>query len=436
MSTRPGGEKKDLTGALRSALASLREPGGRPIAAAAATLPPVAPGGAPAPVLARPVPGPVPGPVAAPASWAPGPTPAGRILNATGRIFDRALGSPPLAAEARRAFDEAASRPAAPPDAALEALLRALTGAEAALVLADAGLALHAAVAAHAAPGGEIVVSRGDLFEQESGLRIPDLVTEAGGQLFEIGSIDRTDVSEFADAVTPATRMFLQLHRPVRLAGATSPHFAALAALARTQRVLSVHALGPGGLETEGETPGLSALLAAGADLVVAPADRLLGGPRAGLVLGRTPAVAAVARLALARASALDGRLRACLAATLALHAQASEAAERIPALRLLGQDRLLLAERAARLAGLLGLGEHAVVPTRPLPGAGVRLDRPPASFAVALPAADEEARRARLAARPVPVATHAAGGRTLLDVLALADAELGEVADAVRAAG
>lgn len=416
--------RTNLTAALREALAGAR--------GAAAPAPERA-----EPRVALPAPAPAAPLASAPLASAPiasAPRTPLRILNATGRIFDTSLGVPGLADAAIAAMRGAAEHAGAPADA-VDGLLRELTGAEAALVVGDAATALVLALMAHAAPGGEVVVSRGELWEHEGGIRVPDLIGEAGAQGFEIGSIDRTLAADLADAVSPATRVLLKLHRPVAIEGALAElTVAAIAAVARANRLPVIHALGSGALAPDPCEPTVREILAAGADLAIFPGDRLLGGPRCGIIVGTAAAVRPIARLALARAGRPDGRVMAALAATLRLHLDPPEAGRRIPALRLLAQDRLVLEERAARLQGLLRIADATVARTRPFAGGGVRPGAGPESRAVVLPCPAEGA-AARLAAQSPSIATTAVGGRLALDVLALADAELGELAEAVRGA-
>ena len=376
-------------------------------------------------------------PPAAPAASVLPPIPKAprRILNATGRIFDAALGVPGLADAAIAAMRGAAEHAVAPGEAA-EALLRELTGAEAALVVGDAATALMLALMAHAAPGGEVVVSRGELWEFDGGIRVPELITEAGAQGFEIGSIDRTVAADLVDAVTPATRVLLKLHRPVAIEGSVAElTVAELAAVAKSHRLPVIHALGSGVISGDHREPSVREILATGADMAIFPGDRLLGGPRCGIVVGTKAALRPIARLTLARAGRPDARVTAALAATLRLHREPAEAWRRIPALRLLAQDRLVLEERASRLLGLLRMPEATVIRTRPPAGGGVRPGAAPESRAVVLPLAAEPF-GARLAAMSPSVVTAVANGRVALDVLALADAELGELVEAVRAGG
>ncbi len=421
--------RTNLTAALRVALAGAR---GGPAPERAGPRPEPRP----EPRMALPTPAPVTIPDAAPPI--PAPRSPLRILNASGRIFDAALGVPGLADAAIAAMRGAAEQAGTATDAACTLLLE-LTGAEAALVVGDAATALVLALMAHAAPGGEVVVSRGELWEFDlaagGGIRVPDLITEAGAQGFEIGSIDRTVAADLQEAVTPATRVLLKLHRPVAIDGAAAElTVAAMAGVARAHRLPVIHALGSGAITADHREPALRDILAAGADLAIFPGDRLLGGPRCGILVGTAAALRPIARLSLARAGHPDARVMAALAATLRLHRDPADAARRIPALRLLGQDRLVLEERAARLQGLLRLPDTTVVKTRPAIGGGVRPGAAPESRAVVLPMqADPLA--ARLAAQSPSIATTtAANGRLALDVLALADAELGELAETVRA--
>ncbi len=364
-----------------------------------------------------------------------------RVINATGILLHTNLGRAPLAAAALEAvqdaarsycnleFDVASGRRGARL-AALEPLLRELTGAEAALAVNNGAAAILLALSALAG-GGEVIVSRGELVEIGGGFRIPDVIQQGGARLVEVGATNRTRLADYRAAIGPQTRVLLKVHqsnfRTIGFTGAVE--IAELAGLGRAHGLLTVADLGSGLLrEVRGVAePTLRAALGDGADLVTCSGDKLLGGPQAGLILGRSAAVEPLRAHPLLRAVRLDKMSLAALETTLML--QRDRPAE-VPVLRMLGQSEAVLKTRAQRMAGLLGAGE--LVRTEAFAGGGALPEAAITSWAVALEGGTDMARRLR-EQRPAVVG-RVADGRVLLDMLAVADGELVEIAEAVRA--
>lgn len=276
-----------------------------------------------------------------------------RVLNATGVIVHTNLGRAPLAAAARDAVLAAAegysnlewadgqrgSR-----HVHVEPLLRELTGAQAGFAVNNGAGAALLAAAALAGPGKEIVVSRGQLVEIGGGFRVPDVIAQAGARLVEVGTTNRTRLSDYADALGPDTGAVLRVHRSnfVQLGFVEDVGVESLCELG----VPVIDDVGSGALDAIHDEPSVRRSVAAGAALVVFSGDKLLGGPQAGLLVGREEAVEAARRHPLARALRIDKLSLAALEATLRLH---RDAPEQVPVLAMLHATDLR--ERAERLA-------------------------------------------------------------------------------------
>ena len=359
-----------------------------------------------------------------------------RVLNATGVIVHTNLGRAPLAEEAIARVVETArgysnleldlsSGTRGSRQDHVAGLLRGLTGAEAALVVNNNAAAVLLALAA-LGEGREVVVSRGELIEIGDGFRIPDVLTRSGARLVEVGTTNRTRAKDYEKAVGPETALLLRVHQSnFRVVGFTElPRLEELAAVARRHDLPLVDDLGSGVLvELPGE-PSAKESLAAGADLVCFSGDKLLGGPQAGIVVGRADLVERLRRHPLQRAMRADKLTLAALEGTLRLYV---EAPERIPVLGMLAQDIEAVRARAERLAALVG---GAVEETVGRVGGGALPLAELASFACAV----EESLAAPLRHGEPPVVGVVRDGKLLLDCLTLADAEVDEVAAAVSA--
>jgi L-seryl-tRNA(Ser) seleniumtransferase len=355
------------------------------------------------------------------------------VLNATGVIVHTNLGRAPLAPAAidrvgavaagysTLEYDLAAGARGSRHDH-LSPLLAELTGAEAGFAVNNNAAALVLCLAAVAA-GGEVLISRGQLIEIGDGFRIPDILAQSGARLVEVGTTNRTRLSDYAQAVTDQTRAILRVHQSnFRIVGFTDqPSLAELASLARSGVTL-IDDLGSGALlDLPGmlDEPTARSSVEAGADLVCFSGDKLLGGPQAGIVVGRAGAINRVKRHPLARAVRIDKLSLAALEATLELYRNPAAAVQRVPVLRMAGEPAERVRERAARLSERLG-GE--VVATTARVGGGALPLLEIESWACALPDGEELA--ARLRAAEPPVIARVQEGRVLLDCRTLSDAE------------
>lgn len=356
------------------------------------------------------------------------------VLNATGIVVHTNLGRAPLAAAARRALQEAAGHVDVELDLAtgtrgpratglLDALRRAVPAAGDALVVNNGAAALVLATTALAA-GREVVVSRGELVEIGDGFRLPDLIASTGARLREIGTTNRTHLRDYAEAVTPDTGCILKVHPSnFRVEGFTSGVDAGELA---TLGVPVVHDVGSGllapdpALPTE---PDLTTALAAGAHLVTASGDKLLGGPQAGLVLGDVALVQRLRRHPLARALRIDKLTAAALEAT--LRSPSTPVADALHA------TPDALAARTRALAAQLGL---EVVPVEGRVGGGGAPGVPLPGWALVLPS-DAVARLRRPPAGTATVLARVEGGVGLVDLRCIDPADEPALVDAVRVA-
>jgi L-seryl-tRNA(Ser) seleniumtransferase len=363
-----------------------------------------------------------------------------RTINATGVVVHTNLGRAPLAEEAldqvvrtARGYSnleydlDSGARGSRQDHAA--GVLRRLTGAEAALVVNNNAAAVMLALAA-LAEGREVIVSRGELIEIGDGFRIPDVLARSGAILREVGTTNRTRASDYDRVISPEAALLLRVHQSnFRVLGFTEqPAVRELAAVARRHELPLVDDLGSGAFFPFEDEPSARDSLGAGADLACFSGDKLLGGPQAGVIVGRAELVEKLRRHPLQRALRADKLTLAALEGTLRLYLDPERAAREIPVLRMLGDDLGAVRARAERLAALVG-GEVEETVGRVGGGALPLAELP--SFACAV---EEELARPLRTGEP-PVVGVVRDGRLLLDCRTLAEAEVEEVAAAVAAA-
>ena len=379
-----------------------------------------------------------------------------RVVNATGVVLHTNLGRAPLPAVALAAVVEVgrgysnleydlAAGARGSRHAHVGALVAELCGAELAAVVNNNAAAVLLALAACAA-GREVVVSRGELIEIGGSFRIPDVMALSGARLVEVGTTNKTRLSDYERAIGPDTALLLQVHRSnFRLVGFTEEVAAAdLAGLARRRGLLSMIDLGSGSFVEGAELaalglppePDVRAAVASGVDLVAFSGDKLLGGPQAGIVAGTRDTLARLRAHPMMRALRPDKLTLAALEATFRL--VRDRRGDEIPVLAMLRAGDAELRARADDLAARVaagGAGTAEVIACRSAVGGGALPGGELPSWAVALAGPADALDRA-LRAAPVPVVGRIADGRMLLDVRTLvAEDDLDDAAAAARAA-
>jgi L-seryl-tRNA(Ser) seleniumtransferase len=376
-----------------------------------------------------------------------------QVINATGVILHTNLGRAPLSDTAREAVTRAAqgysnleldlvTGERGSRHAHVEGLLGDLTGADAAIAVNNGAGAVLLAAAALAGNGAAIVVSRGQLVEIGGGFRIPEVIAQSGARLVEVGTTNRTRLADYERAVADASGQvgaILRVHQSnFRSVGFVEDvSIEALCALGRPV----IDDVGSGVLADAAwipalaDEPALKRSVSAGSALVCCSGDKLLGGPQAGLLVGRADAVAAARRHPLARALRIDKLSLAALEATLIVYRDPERARREIPVLAMLDCDERSLDERTQRL--VQGIGSAAVtvraaarvgggaLPLLELEGPAVALSTDASAVALA---------RALRDGHP-PVVARIHDGRVLLDPRTLRDADIAAAIGAVRRA-
>jgi L-seryl-tRNA(Ser) seleniumtransferase len=371
------------------------------------------------------------------------------VINATGVILHTGLGRAPLPEDAAKAAARVATRYAdlevdretgrrGRRGGRAELLATALTGAEDGLVVNNGAAGLLLALAA-LARGKQVLVSRGELIEIGGEFRIPDIMAASGAHLVEVGTTNRTRVSDYRSALTPKVALILKVHPSnYRVVGFTAgPVPSDLATLAHTAGIPFVYDLGSGLLERvpgfPADEPAAAGALAEGADLVVFSGDKLLGGPQAGIVLGRGELVARLRRHPIARAVRIDKMQAAALERVLAAHAAGHR--HDVPVWRMLLEPDSVVRARAERLARALDgelSGAHvttceSTVGGGSLPGYAIP------SHGVEVRVPDPSAMTARLRIGSPSVFCRVTERGVLLDVRTVGDGEIGDLARAIQ---
>jgi L-seryl-tRNA(Ser) seleniumtransferase len=371
------------------------------------------------------------------------------VINATGVILHTGLGRAPLPEDALDAVVRAgrgyadleidrATGGRGRRTSRAETLVTAITGAEAALVVNNGAAALLLALAA-LARGKQVLVSRGELIEIGGEFRIPEILAASGARLVEVGTTNRTRASDYRSALGPRTGLILKVHPSnYRVVGfAATPAAAELSQLARTAGIPLVYDLGSGLLERAAglaaDEPTAAGAVRDGADLAVFSGDKLLGGPQAGIAIGRTELVERMRRHPIARAVRVD-KLQAAALERVLLHHERGER-EALPVWRMLREPADAVRRRAERIAEDLDARLHgasvrrseAAIGGGSMPGSALP------SWAVEVSAGDPPAFASRLRTGSPPVFCRVEERAVVLDARTVADAEVPDLVRAVR---
>lgn len=382
-----------------------------------------------------------------------------RVINATGIVVHTNLGRSPLADAAVDAVAEVArgystleydveSGERGSRHVHVEDLICRLTGAEAAMAVNNNASAVLLGLAA-LARRKEAIVSRGQLVEIGGSFRIPDIMRESGAKMVEIGTTNKTHLRDYENAITPRTGLILKVHSSnYRVVGFTEEvPLAELVALGASRGIPVFEDQGSGvlidltkyGLPGE---PTIGSAIAAGADLVSASGDKLLGGPQAGVLAGKREVIARLKKHPLARCVRLDKMTLAALEVTLRLYLDEEHLFAEVPTLRMLTMKPAELAARAERLAHAVrdACGDAFEVTTAPDTsraggGALPMEDIPTTVVALAPRRMSATALDERLRLGEPHVIARIKDGRLLLDPRTLREDEEIEVVDALVAA-
>ena len=361
-----------------------------------------------------------------------------RAINATGVLLHTNLGRATLAPSAVAALTAVAGGHATlevdeetggrgSRQIVVAQLFRELTGAEDAVVVNNNAAATVLALAA-IANGKEVILSRGELVEIGGHFRLPDVIVQSGARLVEVGTTNRTRISDYERALTENSGMLLRCHPSnFRVVGFTeAPTVEELVALSRKSAIPFGDDIGSGALVDFSpfgltDEPQVQKSVSAGADLVWFSGDKLLGGPQAGILVGRKDLIAACKEHPLMRALRPDKLTLAALEATLRLY-KTGRAWNEIPILRRIKRDDAELARRCRIVAGKLRkLGYDVTVePTFSQVGGGSLPDRMLPSHAIAIRAENLPALARKLRHAPTPVYGRIERDRLLLDLRAV----------------
>ncbi|MCL2605187.1 MAG: L-seryl-tRNA(Sec) selenium transferase [Defluviitaleaceae bacterium] len=400
-----------------------------------------------------------------------------RVINGTGIILHTNLGRAPLAREALTAVNETArgysnleydieNATRGSRHSHVEGLLTQLTGAEAAMAVNNNAAAVLLALSA-LAHDRDVIISRGELVEIGGSFRIPDVMTQSGCRLVEVGTTNKTHLKDYENALTAGAHGrgdsirsdCVSSARPLRgldvqatldipppacpgaifrvhasnfkMSGFVSrPSLSELIGLCKKNGIPLIEDLGSGAILPVHNQPTVSDSINAGADIVTFSGDKLLGGPQAGLIVGRAELIGKMKKHPLARALRIDKLSLAALEATLRLYLDPATAVQKIPALRMLYISERELSEKANRLQTLLGTGEIINEPSQAGGGAMPEENLPSAAVSINHPDKSAQEIEGYFRESNVPIIGRISQGRFLLDVRTIDEADFPLIAE------
>lgn len=384
-----------------------------------------------------------------------------RVINATGVIIHTNLGRAPLSIKAREAVEAASGFCSLEYDVTTgkrgkrgiraEKLLTELTGAEDALIVNNCAAAAFFVLTVFAS-GGEVVISRGEMVEIGGDFRVPDVLTQSGATLREVGTTNRTKLADYEKAVGGDTRVILRVHPSnYRIVGFTAmPSLAELSNLAQDKGIILYEDIGSGalidlsdfGLKDE---PLVGDSIAAGVAVVTFSGDKLLGGPQAGIIAGKRQYIERLRKHPLYRALRVDKAVYAALEST--LDAYRRKAYTEIPVLRMLSMTCDEIHERAQRFVTktMQGANESQISDFRfeiidgfSAVGGGAAPDAvlPTKLISLSHPKMSAAQMEFALRSRPIPVISRIVDDRVVIDLRTVAEDEESEIIDAIESLG
>jgi len=380
------------------------------------------------------------------------------VINATGVILHTNLGRAPLGREALQHATEVsqgysnleldlATGERGERDVHVDRLFVKLlgdTGGEVTTIVVNNNAAAVLLTLNALAEGGEVIVSRGELVEIGGSFRIPDVMAKSGAALREVGTTNRTRISDYEQAINERTKLLLRVHRSnFEITGFTEqPSLESLAALGRKREILLMEDLGSGDIFDLREVgvygePTIGASLRAGVDVVTFSGDKLLGGPQAGLISGSRELVAKIRGNPLFRALRVDKMFYAALEATLLAYLR--EDYHSLPTLRMMRLTEEAIDERAEHLMRKLRISSPqlyiAVVATRSVIGGGSApgATLPTRALAVSSPDISADSIAQQLRAWAMPIIARVEEGRVLLDLRTVEPAQDAEILKAME---
>ena len=377
-----------------------------------------------------------------------------RVINATGVVVHTNLGRAPLSENARRALIEnaagyctleydTATGKRGGRGARVENLLAELTGAESALIVNNCAAAAFLVLTV-LARGGEVIVSRGELVEIGGDFRVPEVMEQSGAILREVGTTNRTKISDYERAINDNTRLITKVHPSnYRIIGFTeTPKLKDLAELAHRRNIFLYEDAGSGALFDLSEygltdEPIIKGSIESGADVVTFSGDKLLGGVQSGLIVGRDEVIEKIRKHPLYRALRVDKLIYAALGATLEAFRRET-AFEEIPVLRMLSMTKAELNARASKFAGELNENrsdkdlEIQLVAGNSVVGGGSAPTAQPETTLLALKHARMSATRLEeiLRLSEPPIIARILDDRVLIDLRTVSESEEAQIAD------